>query len=177
MKNCGIRKERKSFYYVLQDTFALSAFCSFHRLLGSNLLNPSKTCVLCLYCGRFHTSFWQFRSSSPTNQIKTTTQILVCPFIDLFLWGKRTRGDIEGHCGRWLWYVIITNIIVVCTVSIVTKVIFSCRKSVFRDVRTDYNLDLSFLVNFNDNGGFVVGTHKHFPWGYKRSLLTGYAKN
>ena len=41
-------------------------------------------------------------------------------------------------------------------------------------------------ANFNDNGGFVVGTHKHFSWGYKRSLLfvvykrsllTGYAKN
>ena len=41
-------------------------------------------------------------------------------------------------------------------------------------------------ANFNDNGGFVVGTHKHFWWGYKRSLhfvvyesplLTGYAKN
>ena len=27
-----------------------------------------------------------------------------------------------------------------------TKVIFSSRKSVFRDVRIDYNLDLSFLV-------------------------------
>ena len=31
----------------------------------------------------------------------------------------------------------------------------------------DYNLDLRFLAeiqkaNFNDNGGFVVGTHKHF---------------
>ena len=65
---------------------------------------------------------------------------------------KRTWGDREGHWGRWLWYVI------------VTKVIFSFRKSVFRDVRTDYNLDLRFLVNFNDNGGFVVGTHKHFSW-------------
>ena len=32
-------------------------------------------------------------------------------------------------------------------------------------------------ANFNDNGGFVVGTHKHFSWGYKRSLLAGYAKN
>ena len=29
---------------------------------------------------------------------------------------------------------------------IVTEVIFSFRKSVFRDVRTDYNLDLRFLV-------------------------------
>ena len=65
-----------------------------------------------------------------------------------------------------------------------TKVIFSFRKSVFRDVRTDYNLDLGFLVK--DNGGFVVGTHKHFSWEYKRflfsvvyktSLLAGYAKN
>ena len=60
---------------------------------------------------------------------------------------------------RWLLYVI------------VTKIIFRFRKSVFRDVRTDYNLDLRFLVNFNDNGGFVVETHKHFSWGYKRSLF------
>ena len=47
---------------------------------------------------------------------------------------KRTWGDREGHWGRWLWYVI------------VTKVIFSFRKSVFPDVRTDYNLVLRFLV-------------------------------
>ena len=32
----------------------------------------------------------------------------------------------------------------------VTKVIFSFRKSVFQDVRTDYNLDLRFLVKFNE---------------------------
>ena len=41
-------------------------------------------------------------------------------------------------------------------------------------------------ANFDDNGGFVMGTHKHFSWGYKRSLLFvvctrsllgGYAKN
>ena len=41
-------------------------------------------------------------------------------------------------------------------------------------------------VNFNDSGGFVVGTHKYFSWGYKgslffavykRSLLAGYARN
>ena len=42
------------------------------------------------------------------------------------------------------------------------KVIFSFRKSVFRDVRTDYNLDLRILVNFNDNCGFVVGTQTFF---------------
>ena len=92
---------------------------------------------------------------------------------------KRTWGDREGHWRRWLWFVI------------VTKVLFSFRKSVFRDVSTNYNLDLRFLVkikkaNFNDNGGFVVGTHKHFSWGYKRPLLivlykrfllAGYAKN
>ena len=30
--------------------------------------------------------------------------------------------------------------------ALVTKVIFSFRKYVFRDVRTDYNLDLRFLV-------------------------------
>ena len=51
------------------------------------------------------------------------------------------------------------------------KVIFSFRKSVSRDVRTEYNLDLRFLVKFNDNGGFVVGTHKHFSWEYKKSLF------
>ena len=49
---------------------------------------------------------------------------------------KKTWGDREGHWGRWLWYVI------------VTKVIFSFQKSVVRDVRTDYNLDLTFLVKF-----------------------------
>ena len=32
-------------------------------------------------------------------------------------------------------------------------------------------------TNFNDNGGSVVGTRKHFLWGYKRALLVGYAKN
>ena len=41
-----------------------------------------------------------------------------------------------------------------------------------------------FSEDFNDNGGFVAGTH--FLWGYKRSLffvvckrslLAGYAKN
>ena len=50
----------------------------------------------------------------------------------------------------------------------------------------EYNLDLRFLVKFNGNGGFVVDTHKHFSWRYKkslffvvykRSLLAGYAKN
>ena len=43
--------------------------------------------------------------------------------------------------------------------------------SLFSDVRTDYNLDLRILVNFNDNGGFVVGTHKHFSW-YTRGLCS-----
>ena len=47
---------------------------------------------------------------------------------------KRTWGDREELWGRWLWYVMDT------------KVIFSFRKSVFRDVRTDYNVDLRFLV-------------------------------
>ena len=41
-------------------------------------------------------------------------------------------------------------------------------------------------ANFSDNGGFVVGTHKHSSWRYKRflffvvykrSLLADYAKN
>ena len=52
-----------------------------------------------------------------------------------------------------------------------------------------FNIDLRILVkkaNFNDNGGFAVGTHKHFSWGYNRSLffvvykrplLAGYPKN
>ena len=70
------------------------------------------------------------------------------------------------------------------------KVIFSFWKSVFRDVRTDYNVPRSEVsiekANFNDNGGFFTGTHKYFSWGYqrsllfvvyKRSLLAGYAKN
>ena len=60
------------------------------------------------------------------------------------------------------------------------KVIFSFRKSVFRDVREIKK------ATFNDNGGFVVGTHEQFSCGYerslffvvyKRSLLAGYAKN
>ena len=52
-----------------------------------------------------------------------------------------------------------------------TKVIFSFWKSVFRDVRTDYNLDLRFSEKANFSGGFVVRTNKHFSWGYKRSLF------
>ena len=55
-----------------------------------------------------------------------------------------------------------------------------------------YNLDLMFFSEIKKqismilNGGFVVGTHKHYLWGYKRSLffvvykrslLAGYAKN
>ena len=62
---------------------------------------------------------------------------------------------------------------------------------IFRDVRTNYNLDLRFLVKIKKQismimADFVLGTHQHFSWGYKRplffavckrSLLTGYAKN
>ena len=44
-----------------------------------------------------------------------------------------------------------------CDYVIVTKVIFSFRKSVFRDVRMWIR-----KANFNDNGGFVVGMPKHF---------------
>ena len=61
---------------------------------------------------------------------------------------SREHEGTEGHWGRWPGYVD------------AAKVTFSFRKSVFRDVRTDYNLDLRFLAekaNFNDNGGFVVG--------------------
>ena len=52
--------------------------------------------------------------------------------------------ELEGHWGRWLWYVI------------VTKVIFSFRKSVFRDVRMDYNLDLRFLVKLKKQISMIV---------------------
>ena len=44
---------------------------------------------------------------------------------------------------------------VICHV-IVTKVIFSFRKSVFRDVRTDYNLDLRFLVKLKRQISMVM---------------------
>ena len=45
--------------------------------------------------------------------------------------------------------------------------------SVFRDVRTDYNLDLRFLVNFNDNGGFVIGTQTFFVGIQEVSVFRG----
>ena len=38
----------------------------------------------------------------------------------------------------------------------VTKVIFSFRKSVFRDVRTDYNLDLRFLVKLKKQISMIM---------------------
>ena len=80
---------------------------------------------------------------------------------------KRTWGDREGHWGRWLWYVI------------VTKVICSFRKSVFRDVRTDYNLDLRFLVKISMimadllQGHIFRGNTRGvcFPW-YTRGLCS-----
>ena len=51
------------------------------------------------------------------------------------------------------------------------KVIFTFRKSVFRDVRTYYNFDLRFFSEkANFSVGFVVRTDKHFSWGHKRSL-------
>ena len=67
----------------------------------------------------------------------------------------------------------------------------SFSKYVFRDVCTGKQprsevFSEDKIANFNDNGGFVVGTHKHFSWGYKRSLffvlykrslLASYAKN
>ena len=28
-------------------------------------------------------------------------------------------------------------------------------------------------MKFNDTGGFVVGTHKHFSWEYKKSVFRG----
>ena len=39
---------------------------------------------------------------------------------------------------------------------IITKVIFSFRKSVFRDVRTDYNLDLRFLVKLKKQISMIM---------------------
>ena len=47
---------------------------------------------------------------------------------------QREHEGTEGHWGRWPGYVD------------ATKVIFSFRESVFWDVRTDYKLDLRFLV-------------------------------
>ena len=67
-----------------------------------------------------------------------------CQWIFLFCVVWSTRGDREGHWGRWLWYVI------------VTKVIFSFRKSVFRDVRTDYNLDLMILVKLKKQISMIM---------------------
>ena len=37
-----------------------------------------------------------------------------------------------------------------------TKVIFIFRKSVFRDVRTDYNLDLRFLVKLEKHISMIM---------------------
>ena len=54
------------------------------------------------------------------------------------------------------------------------KLFYSFRKSVSRDVRTDYNLDLSFFCEKeNFNGGFVVGTQEDSNFrGYTRTLLS-----
>ena len=68
------------------------------------------------------------------------------------------------------------------------KVIFSFWKSVFRDVRTDYNLDLRFLLKKQISmimADFSRGHINIFRGDtrgllfvvYKRSLLAGYAKN
>ena len=48
-----------------------------------------------------------------------------------------------------------------CDMSLDTKVIFSFRKSVFRDVRTDYNLDLRFLVK-----GQILMIMADLSWGH-----------
>ena len=67
-----------------------------------------------------------------------------------------------------------------------TKVIFSFWKSVFRDVRLDYNLDLRFLLKRQISMIMADFSRGYFSWGYKRSLffvvykrslLAGYAKN
>ena len=54
--------------------------------------------------------------------------------IDTIISVKRTWRDREGHWGRCPGYVD------------ATKVFFSFQKSDFRDVRTDYNLNLSFFL-------------------------------
>ena len=58
------------------------------------------------------------------------------------------------HCGqdKRIFFCPVHNASTPCSLQdfgircIVTEVIFSFRKSVFRDVRTDYHLDLRFLV-------------------------------
>ena len=61
-----------------------------------------------------------------------------------------------------------------------TKVIFSFRTSVFRDVRTDCNLDLRILVKEQISvimADLSWGHINIFRGKYKRSLLTGFAKS
>ena len=97
------------------------------------------------------------------------------PWTFPFNLAKRTWGDREGHWGCWPGYVD------------ATEVIFSFRKSVFRDVHTDYNLDLNFLVKKQISMTDLSWGHLNifrgdtrslcFSWVYKRSLFAGYAKN
>ena len=72
---------------------------------------------------------------------------------------KRTWGDREGHRERWPGY------------ADATKGIFSFRKYVFLNVRTDYNLNLRFLVKKQISIADLPWGHKHFSWGHKRSLF------
>ena len=56
-----------------------------------------------------------------------------------------------------------------------TKAIFSLRELHVCFPRRPHRLQprsevFSEKANFN-NGGFVLGTHKHFSWGYKRTLF------
>ena len=44
-------------------------------------------------------------------------------------------------------------------------------KSVFRDVRTNYNVDLSFLVKRQISMADLSWGNKHFSWGHKRTLF------
>ena len=67
-----------------------------------------------------------------------------------------------------------------------TKVIFSFRMSVFRDVRTDYNFELRFSVKKQISMTDLLWGHINifrgdtsglcFSWVYKRFLLARYAK-
>ena len=59
-----------------------------------------------------------------------------------------------------------------CDMSLSLK-LFLVSGSLFRDVRTDYNLDLRILVNFNDNCGFVVGTQTFFVGIQEVSVFRG----
>ena len=80
-------------------------------------------------------SFSQIKYTPTNVSVLTWKSLMNGSFLEVEISsGKRISGGREGHWGRWPGYVI------------GTKFIFSFRKSDFRDVRTDYNLDLRILV-------------------------------